>query len=71
MPRVSIYNGEYNDNRDYCLGCCPDESEALQLFQEDANGDPENVTVGDDHPDYRGEEYRCEKCNEPLTGRDN
>jgi hypothetical protein len=60
MPRVTIWNGEYNDSTDYCKAHQPSVMAA-----------DSDVTVNDEHPDYEGEDYRCETCNKVLTARDN
>lgn len=61
MPR--IYD-EDNNALDFCRGCMPTKTEAIQLYGK-------NADINANHPDYDGEDYDCETCGEPLTGKDN
>lgn len=69
MPRLSYYNGEYNENIDFCRTCAPTQEQASKLFA--AKAPDGEVSTNDDHPDYQGEGYECDNCRATLTARDN
>ncbi len=60
MPRISKFNGEYNDNMDFCLKCYP---AAKKKYPVDDNTD-HDVT---ERPDYSDVDYDCETCKKKLT----
>ncbi len=70
MPR--IYNG-FNEPLDFCRKCYPTTEERARVKYGDGTG-PDNrgncFGYDAEHPDYDGENYKCELCKEPLTGRD-
>lgn len=72
MPR--IYDST-SSPIDYCRKCFPKtEEEALELHGNQGDGpDGRGNCFGwdEDHPDYDGEDYTCEKCRRRLTSRDN
>lgn len=63
MPRLF---DEDENALDFCLKCFPSEQEAERIYGEAGKNSYEEV-----HPDYDDTEYRCEKCNKPLTDKDN
>lgn len=74
MPR--IYDSASNPI-DFCKKCFPAESTAIKWYGdttktgEGPDGRGNCYGYDDDHPDYEGEDYKCEKCRKPLTANDN
>ena len=75
MPR--IYDAASNP-WDFCRDCLPSEAEALTVLgdngRENNQGpDGRGNCFGYDaeHPDYDGEDYRCDRCRRHLTAKDN
>ena len=70
MPR--IYDGN-SDPYDYCLRCFPSEAQAVKKHGagEGPDGRGNCFSYNDDHPDYDGEDYKCEKCRKSLTAKGN
>jgi hypothetical protein len=79
MPRIAVclniadqdsprFSGE-NDYLDYCAKCYRKMDEA-QIAK--AYGLPVDAVdkIGDEHPQYEGEEYTCTNCDKTLTGKD-
>jgi hypothetical protein len=74
MPR--IYDSASNP-LDFCKRCFPGEERAEREY-----GDVKKTGEGPDgrgncwgydceHPDYEDEDYRCKRCNNRLSERDN
>lgn len=71
MPR--IYTSA-SDPIDFCKKCFPTEAIAEVRYGNVGNGpDDRGNCFGydEDHPDYAGEDYKCEQCRKRLTDRDN
>jgi hypothetical protein len=79
MPRIAVclniadhdkprFSGE-NDYLDYCRQCY---AEADEQAIADAYGLPLEAVdkIGDEHPQYAGEDYKCQQCWKLLTARD-
>lgn len=79
MPRIAVclniadqdnprFSGE-NDYLDYCRQCYAeaDEQEIAKAY-----GLPLEAVdkIGDEHPQYEGDGYTCQKCWKALTRRD-
>jgi hypothetical protein len=63
-----------SDPMDFHRRCAPKtEADAFKKYGNLGDG-PDGrgncFTFDDDHPDYDGEEYTCEKCGKLLTGAD-
>lgn len=71
MPR--IYDST-SDPLDFCERCFPSETYAIKKYGNLGDG-PDGrgncFAYEADHPDYEGENYRCEKCHALLTNMDN
>lgn len=72
MPRIVTAAGE---PLDFCYHCFP-KSEAVARKQHAGAGkgpdDRGNCFAHEAaHPDYEGEDYRCQKCKSPLSEMDN
>jgi len=72
MPR--IYDST-SDPVDFCRLCFPpDESEAMKLYGNLGDG-PDGrgncFAYEAEHPDYKGENYICERCGCELSEDDN
>lgn len=65
MPRIYTSEG---DALDFCNKCFPTKEEAEVKYN---NTEGYGYSYGEFHPDYKDEDYTCEKCNKKLTGRDN
>jgi hypothetical protein len=71
MPR--IYDST-SDPLDFCIVHFPSHQTAFERYGSRGDGpDGRGNCFGYDaeHPNYDGEDYTCEVCNKPLTGKDN
>lgn len=59
MPRISKFNGEYNDIMDFCNRCYPEAKRKYPLSE----GYEHNI----DAPPYDDWDYKCEICRKLLT----
>lgn len=72
MPRIYT---SCSDPIDFCKKCFPKtEEKAFKLYGNVGDG-PDNrgncFGYESEHPDYDGENYRCEKCSVELDSTDN
>ncbi len=71
MPRVSVWDGEGNDNTDFCTDCADEGYEIILEKITKMHPEYEVEAPHDDHPCYSDCDYRCDKCNKHLTEEDN
>lgn len=71
MPRIETSEGYPVD---FCKRCFPSEATAKKKYGNMGDA-PDNrgnaYSYDEDHPDYDDTDYDCEKCNKPLTSKDN
>lgn len=67
MPR--IYDA-MNDPADFCADCWIEGRDRV-IEEIEAEGETRGYLESDDHPDYAGEDYRCDACGKVLTNNDN